>query len=1229
MRKPLVLLASLLFLLVLVLTAGGIWLFGSSSGLDALARLAAASSAGRLQVVVGTGSFTGPLQLERLDWRDDGLHVAIRDLRLDWSPGALISRHLRIAELSLGELHIDSAPSDTPATPPETLRLPLAVDIEKLAISRLLLNGSPLADNIVARLSSDGRQHSIDALTLRQGDVEVSASARLDGAAPLPLEADAQVRGKLVDKPLALSVHASGPLARLALTLSANEGLSGDGEAVLTPFAATPLASARLDLRDIDPAAWQADLPSARLHAALTLTPAGDGFTAQFRIANAQPGELDRQALPFTLLAGNAGWQNGQVDLPQLHLTLPGGGELAGHGDWQGGNEDPRDGRLHLVLDAQRVDAARLLGSLRSTRLNGRIEAEISGARQAAKVDLADARFRVQAALSHAAATVDVEKLEISAGRARLSASGRYATASREFSATAQLDDFDPARFAALPSARLNAKLKASGHWREQPRAELEFALHDSRFRDQPATGQGSVKLAWPRLEKADVQLALAGNTLSAKGAYGAPGDRLRVDIDAPQLAVFGASGNLAGFVDLAGTPARPQLAATLRATEFAIADRFRLRQLALEASAGAGDDDPLQVTLTLASAAGGDGSRWLDDLELKLNGSRRQHQLHFATRLGGDEQLRLEAEGGLADDVWQGHLSTLSVQAASDARNLRLLAPAPLRASPQAWSLGPLQLAGAPLDWRATVQGSGSTDGLRATLQASGSRIGKVEASLQAALTSPWQVDEQGAWQGRLTASTPDLAWLGDVLGEGWQTGGRFDADVQLAGTPAAPRLNGKLTGSGLTLRDDASGLHLADGELDARLDDTRLHVTRLALVSQHRPLPRTLAQALGDQAAAQQAPGKLEISGEIAVDREHADGQAALDIRLDRVGVRQRNDQWVNLSGNGKLDWQRAVLGLHGDFTIDAAWLQMAPAGAPRLSDDVVVRGDGREAETGTRPALDLDIGIRLGRHVLFSGAGLSSRLSGSLRLRASGRDLPRATGIIRTRDGRFDAYGQQLEIERGTLTFDGLPENPALDVRAVRKGLSVEAGVQLSGTAQKPVVRLISDPELPDAEKLSWLVLGHGPEGTGAGDASVLLSAAAGLLGNDAGGLVEQLKRGFGIDELGVRQGSLDGSGRQAGSRIAGTGSDSTSNGSQQILSIGKRLSENVTLGYDQSLGTAESIVRLSIALTREITVVGRAGSDNAVDVVYALTWGLPPSSRRPARPAQADRPAPTAP
>ena len=331
---------------------------------------------------------------------------------------------------------------------------------------------------------------------------------------------------------------------------------------------------------------------------------------------------------------------------------------------------------------------------------------------------------------------------------------------------------------------------------------------------------------------------------------------------------------------------------------------------------------------------------------------------------------------------------------------------------------------------------------------------------------------------------------------------------------------------------------------------------------------------------------------------------------VKLDRVGVWQQPEQWVSLSGETLLSWQRDHLGGKGALTVDAAYWQLAPPGAPSLSDDVVVRRPAQSATPSLRPKLSLDVSVDFGRDFLFEGAGLSSLLVGQIRLTAEGRDLPRAVGSIRTRNGRFAAYGQALEIERGILNFQGLPDNPSLDVRAMRRGLTVEAGVEVTGTVQKPRVRLVSTPELPEAEKLSWLILGHGPEGVGSGDASVLLAAAGDLFGNASGNLVGQLKDRFGIDEFGVRQGTLGGGARSAGSRIVSSGGAESSGVEQQILSVGKRISSRATLNYEQSLGTAESVAKLSFDLTRQLTLVGRVGSDNALDLFYSITWGRPP-------------------
>ena len=87
-----------------------------------------------------------------------------------------------------------------------------------------------------------------------------------------------------------------------------------------------------------------------------------------------------------------------------------------------------------------------------------------------------------------------------------------------------------------------------------------------------------------------------------------------------------------------------------------------------------------------------------------------------------------------------------------------------------------------------------------------------------------------------------------------------------------------------------------------------------------------------------------------------------------------------------------------------------------------------------------LDLDISTDLGSNFLFSGFGLSSRLAGSARYRPGPRPAARQRHHPHAQR-RFDAYGQKLDIERGVLTFNGLLDNPGLDVRAVRKGLAVE--------------------------------------------------------------------------------------------------------------------------------------------------------------------------------------------
>ena len=170
---------------------------------------------------------------------------------------------------------------------------------------------------------------------------------------------------------------------------------------------------------------------------------------------------------------------------------------------------------------------------------------------------------------------------------------------------------------------------------------------------------------------------------------------------------------------------------------------------------------------------------------------------------------------------------------------------------------------------------------------------------------------------------------------------------------------------------------------------------------------------------------------------------------------------------------------------------------------------------------------------------------------------------------------------------MNFQGPLDDPGLNVLAVRKGTLVEAGVSVSGTAQRPVVRLVSTPTVPDSEKLSWIVLGRVPD-AGGSDSSLLLAAAGSILGGQGEGITSQIAQAFGVDELSLRQ------------------SENGDTLSSQIFSVGKRLSARSWLSYEQGLNAAAGALKFTYTLTPRVSVVTRAGEETALDVFYNFSF-----------------------
>lgn len=462
--------------------------------------------------------------------------------------------------------------------------------------------------------------------------------------------------------------------------------------------------------------------------------------------------------------------------------------------------------------------------------------------------------------------------------------------------------------------------------------------------------------------------------------------------------------------------------------------------------------------------------------------------------------------------------------------------------------------------------------------------RAGDATAELRSTLSRQpgggWTWGEQAPLSGNLRARVPDIAVWAGLAPPGWRVRGALDGAATLAGTRAAPRLDGQVEASGLALRSLADGIEFVNGSLRARLDGERVLIERLAL------------EGAGGAAGG----GQLSGTGTVSL----ADGEPRMDIdlTLDKLRATNRADRRVVLSGKLRGALAGRKLTLRGQLRADQALIVLPDESTPSLGADVVVRAErATQAATGAgvQPVsalrapfdADVDVAFDLGPAFQVRGMGLETFVDGDLTARvAPGSLVPHLFGEVRTRRGTYRAYGVKMEIETGVLRFSGPLDDPGLDILAIRPNLSQRVGVAVSGSAQHPSVRLYADPDLPDSEKLAWLVLGRPASGAGA-EAALLQQAAATLLAGRGRGPSGAVASRLGLDEIGFGTTLPDGTGSAA-------------------LTLGKRLSNRLYVVYGQSLSGAGSTLSLLYEISRRFTLRARAGDESAIDLVFTLRY-----------------------
>ncbi|SNR68881.1 translocation and assembly module TamB [Methylobacillus rhizosphaerae] len=457
----------------------------------------------------------------------------------------------------------------------------------------------------------------------------------------------------------------------------------------------------------------------------------------------------------------------------------------------------------------------------------------------------------------------------------------------------------------------------------------------------------------------------------------------------------------------------------------------------------------------------------------------------------------------------------------------------------------------------------------LASTIQ--GNKLGNITAHASTILSGEngiFTLENHAPLQANLEANLSSLNWLPTP---DMQADGNIIIAINASGSVGQPMFNGYIRGHDLALSLPAEGVNLNQGQLDASLSGDTITLNTLRFTG---------------------GKGSITAGGDIRLIAGKPD--IHIDWQLDNFTAAERTDRLLVLEGTATTTLQDKQLLLDGDLRIIRGLIELADESAPKLGNDVVVVG--REQEQDNSP-LQIAIGklrINLGEEVvgivdpgkqlLLRGFGLDGYLTGILTLSGIVPDKLRAEGSIMV-GGTYMAYGQLLNIEKGIVNFSGPVDNPGLNITAMRDNQTVKAGVEITGNAQMPTVKLVSTPEVPDSEKLSWLVLGTGLDQAGKNEFAMLSLAAGALLSQGQSvPLQTRMARAAGLDSFSIG------------------GSDMESS----TVNFGKRLSSKLYLSYEKSLTGLLNVAKLTYTISKNWSVVSQAGSESAVDVLYTFRF-----------------------
>lgn len=1181
--------AVIALLLVLVVTTV-VYVTTTTSGLKQLVAAGQRWLPGELQVEQIEGTLLDSVSLQQLSYQNESISIAFQQFRLAWDPAALLngSAHIRSLTLEQPVIRLLSvAPEPIPDTTAEKplfplvfpdLKLPLRVQIDHLNISQLAFYQPPIAENpsepllldqFLLQAYSKGSSLIVEQLQLVAPQGKINLAGRLQPVGNYPFNFSTEWSMQQPDQP---DLKGKGLLRGNLAELVMDQQLSGMLD--LNVFASMRLSAdtLTLDKLQILQPAKKAELLFSGEITALETT-------------------------PNVALTGS--WKN--LGYP-LHTDAV---YSSSHGSVKlSGSMDKYQLTLKSALDGIDIPAGQWL-----LNADGNAQALTSFALSA---DTLDGKLR---------------------GNGKVSWQPYLS-----WQAVLSGEQINPGKEWSEWPGKLDFVLHSNGALQEQKPLQLQADLTalTGTLRNEPLKGSASISLTGSELAIKQLHLNVASAELQASGVVG---EQMNLDwmLNAPTLAKVlpGAEGVLNGKGTLRGPKDQLHLVAALQGKGLMFAQN-QIEDLSadLDIDLSAKQSSHLQLQATELNLA---GQRW-QTLTLNGQGKPAQHQLALTLEQGAVD-LKLAVKGGWQAPQWRGAMTRADV----DNELLgawQLQRPVDITASAAKADL-------ASFCWQRTPLGSGELCGQGGWSSVGGSQGELNVRQLALAMFEhfmPPGTKLDGQFEAQTTfrqpaGKQPDFSLVarisdsqlvlqdadmkvsaGDIRLNASGRQGQIKADFQLPLTEPVGQMQadltiddaygvGKLTGKVQTELSDlkfislfAPQLQAVSGKVESQLNISGnlekpqvLGYLQLANASAELPALGLKLDAIEldirDQPASsvlllkgalRSGEGVLQLSG--LLDPLNSAGQVSIQGERFQAVATEELKAWI--SPQLDIDVTPGLIKLRGEVKVPEA--QIFPptiTSSSPLSPDVVILGDS-ESGLGKQQLLDAKVRLTLGDKVEVDALGFKGRLQGSVLVEDDGRRATRATGSLQVAAGEYRLYGQDLNIERGSLVFSGGPvDNPGLDLRVSREVGEVTAGAKVSGTLSDPRLTLFSEPVMPESSLLSYLIFGRAPgsANTSSSEQELLFRAASAITMKGGNVIAEKLTDLLDVNELGLEGDSLQ----------------------DTSFYIGKYLSPKLYVKYGVGLLEPSSTFLMRYLLSKRWSVESQTGTNSSGgDIIYTL-------------------------